>query len=102
MEKRAELMFESRNWFFRNKNENFKREKPLWGTWVAQLVKWNFSSGHDLTACEFKPCVGLCVDRSELGACFGFCVSLSLCPSPLALCLPTRALSPSVSKINKH
>ena len=35
-------------------------------------------SGHDLTVREFKPCVGLCADSSEPGACFGFCVSLSL------------------------
>ena len=32
------------------------------------------------------PCP-LCADSSEPGACFGFCVSLSLCPSPI------RALS---------
>ena len=30
---------------------------------------------------EFKPCVGLCADSSEPGVRFGFCVSLSLCPS---------------------
>ncbi|VFV24587.1 fh1 fh2 domain-containing protein 3 [Lynx pardinus] len=43
---------------------------------------------------EFKPRVGLCADRREPGACFGFCAS-SLCPSP------ARALSLhlSVSKI---
>ena len=41
-----------------------------------------FSSGHDLTVCEFEPRVGLCADSSEPGACFRFCVSLSLCPSP--------------------
>ena len=42
-----------------------------------------------ISQCEFKPCVGLCADSSEPGACFGFYVSLSLCPSP------THALSPS-------
>ena len=36
---------------------------------------------------RFEPRVGLCADGSEPGACFGFCVSLSLCPSPI------RALS---------
>ena len=37
---------------------------------------------------EFKPHVGLCADSSEPGACFGFCVSLSLsAPPPLTLCL---------------
>ena len=35
----------------------------------------DFSSGHDLTVCGFEPCVGLCADSSEPGACFRFCVS---------------------------
>ena len=38
----------------------------------------DFASGHDLTVREFEPRVGLCADGSEPGACFGFCVSLSL------------------------
>ena len=42
----------------------------------------NFGSGHDLMVREFQPCVGLCADSSEPGACFGFCVFLFLCPSP--------------------
>ena len=53
-------------------------------------VGWasDFGSGHDLTVCEFEPRVGLCADGSEPGACFGFCVSPSLYPSPAhALCL---------------
>ena len=61
-------------------------------------VGWasDFSSGHDLAVREFEPRVGLWADGSEPGACFRFCVSLSLCPSPVhALCL-------SVSKINKR
>ena len=49
------------------------------GACVAQL---DFSSGHDLTVCEFEPHVGLCADSPEPGTCFEFCVSLSLCPSP--------------------
>ena len=56
------------------------------GRWSAS----NFSSGHDLSACEFEPRIGLCADSSEPVACFGFCVSLSLCPFParsLSLCL---------------
>ena len=68
------------------------------GTWVAQSVKRptpDLSSGHDLTVREFEPCIRLCADSSESGACFGFCVSLSLCPSP------AHTLSLSVSKINK-
>ena len=48
--------------------------------------------GHDLAVRGFEPCVGLCADSSESGACFGCCDSLSLCPSP------TRALSHSVSQ----
>ena len=53
------------------------------------------SSGHDLTVCEFEPCVGLFADGLEPGACFGFCVSFSLCPSL------TCALSLCLSKKNK-
>ena len=47
-------------------------------------VSWasDFGSGHDLAVRDFEPCVGLCADSSEPEACFGFCVSLSLCPSP--------------------
>ena len=57
----------------------------------------DFGSGHDLTVHEFEPGIRLCADSSEPGACFGFCVSLCLCPSP------ARALSLSLSqKINKH
>ena len=41
----------------------------------------DFSSGHDFTVRGFEPHVGLCADSSEPGACFGFCVSLSLCAS---------------------
>ena len=55
-----------------------------------------FGSGQDLTVCEFEPCVGLCADSSEPGACFGFWVSLSLCPSPAH----ARTLSLSKIKIN--
>ena len=52
-------------------------------------VSWvsDFSSGDDLTVCEFEPCIGLCADSLEPGACFKFYVSLSLCSSP------THALS---------
>ena len=64
---------------------------------LGGLVGWasDFDSGHDLTVREFEPRVGLWADGSEPGACFRFCVSLSLCPSPV------HALSLSVSKINK-
>ena len=54
----------------------------------------DFGSGHHLAVREFQPHDGPCADSSEPGACLGFCVSLSLCPSP------THTLS--LSKINKH
>ena len=64
-------------------------------------VGWasDFGSGHDLAVREFEPRIGLWADSSEPGACFGFCVSLSLCPSspPAVLCL---SLSVSQKKIN--
>ena len=63
-----------------HEGEDHKNKREARGTWVAQSV--DFSSGHGLTACEFKPPVGLGADSSEPGACFGFCVSLSLCPFP--------------------
>ena len=66
---------------------------------MAQLVKCptlDFSSGHDLVVCGFKPSDRLCADISETAACFGFCLPLSLCPSP------TYALSLSLKKINKQ
>ena len=65
------------------------------GTWVAQLVKHltlGFSSGHDFVVREFEPGIGLCADSSEPGACFGFCVSLSLYP------FPAHTLSVSLSQ----
>ena len=52
--------------------------------------------GHDLAVREFEPRVRLWADGSEPGASFRFCVSLSLCPSPV------HALSLSVPKINKR
>ena len=52
--------------------------------------------GHDLALREFQPRVRPWADGSEPGACFRFCVSLSLCPSP------AHALSLSVPKINKR
>ena len=50
-------------------------------------------SGHDLTVCGSEPQVRVCADSSEPGACFRFCVSLCLCPSPagtLSLCLSLK------------
>ena len=56
---------------------------------LSGSVGWlsDFGSGHDPTAPELQPCVGVRADSSEPGACFQFCVSVSLCPSP------THALS---------
>ena len=48
----------------------------------------DFSSGHDLAVCEFKPHIGLCADSSEPGACFGFCVLSTHRSSPRALVKP--------------
>ena len=71
---------------------------------MAQLVKHltvDLSSGHDLTVREFEPHVGLCTDSSEPGACFGFCLPLSLSVPPLlTLCLSV-SLSLSLSLKNK-
>ena len=70
------------------------------GAWVTQSVEhpaFGFSSGHDLTVCEFEPRIGLCADSSEPGARFGFCVPLSLCPSPALSRARARALSVSLS-----
>ena len=49
--------------------------------WLSQLSV-NFGSGYDLVVHQFETHTGLCVDISKLGACFGFCVSFSLYPSP--------------------
>ena len=38
----------------------------------------DFGSGHDLMVCEIEPRVRLC---AEHGACLGFTLSLSLCPT---------------------
>ena len=64
-------------------NSEKSLDRHTWGAsvgWVADL-----GSSHDLTAHGFEPRVGLCADSLEPGACFGFCVSPSLCPH--ALCL---------------
>ena len=61
---------------------------------MAQWVKrptLDLGSGHDLMVRESEPCVGLCADSPELGACFGFCVALSL-PSPARACTLSLSL----------
>ena len=67
------------------------------GAWVAQSVGHPTSAQVMITQSnEFEPRIRPCADNSEPGACIGFCVFLSFCPS-LA-----HALSLSVSKINKN
>ena len=67
---------------------------PLMGR-LGGSVGWatDFGSGHDLAVREFEPRVGLWADSSEPGACFRFCVSLSL-PLPrscsVSLCLKNK------------
>ena len=50
--------------------------------WLSRLSV-RLQPGHDLAVREFEPRVRLWADGSEPGACFRFCVSLSLCPSPV-------------------
>ena len=57
-----------------------------WGAWVVQSVERPTSAQVMISHFGFQPCVGLCADSSEPGACFGFCVSLSA-PPLLALFL---------------
>ena len=74
-------------------SETTRREGRLGGS-VGSAS--DFGSGHDLAAREFEPRVGLCADSSELGACFGFWVSLSLCSSPAHARLLSFSLSLSL------
>ena len=64
---------------------------PGWLSWLTGL---NLGSRHDLAVCGFEPCIRLCADSWEPGACFGLFVSFCLCP------YPTCSLSFSLSKIN--
>ena len=82
------------------------------GAWVAQSVKRPTSArsrsrGPGVRAPRQALGVRLWADGSEPGACFRFCVSLSLCPSPthsLSLSISlSLSLSPlPLSKINQH
>ena len=69
---------------------------------MTQSIKCQTSAQviHDLAVRGFKPRVGLCADSSEPGACFGFWVSLALCPSPTHIL--SSSLSLSLSLKNKH
>ena len=57
------------------KVNRFQQMRKMRVIWVAQLVEHPTSAP---VVCGFEPRVGLCADGSEPGACFGFCVSLSL------------------------
>ena len=72
-----------------------------WGA-LGGSVGWavNFSSGHDLAVHESEPRVQLCADSSEPGACFGFCVSFSLCSSPAHILSLSQTQSEKIKKKN--
>ena len=74
------------------------RKKSILGCLGSSVGKVsNFSSGHDLTAREFKPHIRLCADSSEFGVCFRFGHRLSAPP------LLTFSLPLSLSSIKlKH
>ena len=60
----------------RDQSHKCKEVKIVEGRWGGSVSRASgFSSGHDLTACELEPRVGLCADSSEPGARFGFRVS---------------------------
>ena len=61
----------------------------------------DFTSGHDLAVCEFKPHAGLYANSSEPEAGFWFCVSLSLSAPPLLMLCLSLCLSVSLSLKNK-
>ena len=79
-----------------NKNLKYRLKETQLGApgWRSRLSV-RLQPDHDLTVCEFEPRVRLWADGSEPGACFRFCVSLSLCPSHV------HALSLSVPPKNK-
>ena len=61
----------------------------------------NFGSGHDLAVHGFEARVWLCADSLEPGACFAFCVSLSLPPPPLILCVSLNDWCPQTDDEEK-
>ena len=52
---------------------------------VAQLVECPALAQVMISVCGFEPRIGLCADNLEAGACFEFCVSLSLSAPPLLM-----------------
>ena len=77
-------------------NSLVKKQEHLGAPGWRSRLSVRLQPGHHLAVCEFEPRVRLWAVGSEPGACFRFCVSLSLCPSPV------HALSLSVPKINKR
>ena len=75
-----------------------QKEKESWGAWVGQSVKrptLGFSSGHDMVY-EFKPCIGLHTDSTELT---WDSLSPSVSASPLlSLSLKTNTLKRKLKK----
>ena len=72
------------------------------GAWVAQSVgRLTLAQVMISQLSGFEPCVGLCADISEPGACFRFCVSLSLSTLCLPSLPPSLTFCLSLSKINK-
>ena len=59
------------------------RNPPVGAPGWRSRLSVRLQPGHDLAVREFEPRVRLWADGSEPGACFRFCVSLSLCPSPV-------------------
>ena len=60
--------------FFSSSFKNYVFGAPGWRSRLSVRLQ----PGHDLAVREFEPSVGLWADGSEPGACFRFCVSLSL------------------------
>ena len=79
---------------------NYNIPKPGAPGWLSQLSV-QLGSGHDLMVREFEPHVGLCADSLEPGACFGLCVSFSLCPSPTCALSLYVSQNINVKKIKK-
>ena len=72
----------------------------MWGTWVAQSVKRATLAQVMILHLWVQAHVGLCADSSEPGGCFGFCVSLSLCPYPV--CALSLSLKNNKTKCSKN
>ena len=80
----------------RKMTKNMLKKKPIGAPGWRSRLGVRLRPGHDLAVREFEPRVRLWAEGSEPGACFRFCVSLSLCPSPI------HALSLSVPKMKKR